>query len=114
MPQQSHLEKTIDEFDKKIESAKWAFRSYGNSQGFKDQNQYAEDECKKLKHFIIQSHINYLEGEIERTTKMKKQLSKPHLEAGDWDMLQGNGYNICIESNLRHLQSQLEEAKKML
>ncbi len=38
-------------------SALWAFRAYGNQNGFKDQNKYAEVEIEKIKAFI-QSKIS--------------------------------------------------------
>ena len=43
----------FEEAHKILNNAKWAFRSYGNQQGFKDQNAYAENEIREIVKFIF-------------------------------------------------------------
>ena len=80
------IKKTLDRFDEILDSAKWAFRVYGNQNGFKDQNKYADEEINKIKQFITE--------EIKLATEeMLKSKTFPELESDDFD----KGYAKAVE-----------------
>jgi hypothetical protein len=119
MPQPSHLKKTIQSFER-LSDLENVDVHYGEpeirvKESLFDELHYPESAyelCpKKISRFIIQSHINYLEGEIEFLVGRKKEL-------GDLPLFNQN-ISICgvgseIQNQITHLKSQLKEAKKML
>jgi len=91
----SHLEKTKEAFDKlKCPQCGLWF-----------------SKCVDLQTFIIQSHIAYLDREIEKLEEAKRDL-------GDLPLFDKNNYKCghasAIQNQINHLQFQLEEANNSI
>lgn len=106
MPQRSHLEETIKKFVNKFPDVQKTY-GYGETRG-------TITIEKEVVTFIIQSHINYLEGEIEKIKQIIKRYTTMDADKkermGMYFEGVENTYNDCLQS----LQLQLEEAKEML
>jgi hypothetical protein len=68
-----------------------------------------------INQFIIQSHIAYLKGEIEKLQSWKCEVPMSKKNIDNALLIAGRtNYNKALEEQITHLYSQLEEAKKLL
>ncbi len=84
-----------EELDNVLVPALWAFRAYGNQNGFKDHNKYAEEEIEKIKSFLRSKLLEVSESIVperatERNTNKVSDTWELHGEA------EVNGWNACV------------------
>ncbi|MFK5282798.1 hypothetical protein ACI3PL_24850, partial [Lacticaseibacillus paracasei] len=62
-------------------------------------------EPERIKSFLKQSFIKYLQGEVERLEKRKEWNRK------DKEFVETyiNGYEHCLQDQITHLQAQIKE-----
>jgi hypothetical protein len=90
----THLEEVVSEFDEKFGKDQ-----YGGIEPFRQD---------KVKPFLINSHIAYLEKEIERLEKIK--LTSPYYGSVKYP----ETYNNAIDDEISHKQQELLQAKELL
>jgi hypothetical protein len=110
----THLEEAIKQFDEWNVSTghkKFGVEEIDNKSKDFAHYQINRDYKDEIKNFIINSHIKYLEGEIER---LEKKSAEHILGFRGWVAVYLRFYNQAIQDQISHKQQELLQAKELL